>query len=211
MALLEEITEADGLLLDIVYATDRVFTGQPVYQRPVAFLLPEARTRLLHANRLAQRLCLRLKIFDAYRPIEAQWVFWHAAPDKSFVADPRQGGIHTRGAAVDLTLVHDSGTELEMGAGFDEFSPLSSSDLPPTSAIFFIPSRPYLSSSHSLPHFSSPFSLSSLRLPLTPAPSPTSPLRLPLTPAPCPTSLPGSTSCTRCVCPTNSEAPRPSG
>ncbi len=130
MALLEEITEADGLLLDIVYATDRVFTGQPVYQRPVAFLLPEARTRLLHANRLAQRLCLRLKIFDAYRPIEAQWVFWHAAPDKSFVADPRQGGIHTRGAAVDLTLVHDSGTELEMGAGFDEFSPRSAHDHP---------------------------------------------------------------------------------
>ncbi len=127
MALLEAITPADGVLLDIVYATDRVFTGRAVYQRAVAMLLPEAKARLLEANRMAGALGLRLKIFDAYRPIEAQWVFWHAAEDKSFVADPRQGGIHTRGAAVDLTLTltGSDGAELEMGAGFDEFSPRS--------------------------------------------------------------------------------------
>ncbi len=71
---------------------------------------------------MAAALGLRFKIFDAYRPIEAQWVFWHAATDKRFVADPRKGGIHTRGAAVDLTLVDADGAELPMGAGFDEFS-----------------------------------------------------------------------------------------
>lgn len=123
--MLEAVTEQDGVLLDIVYATNRVFTGVPVYTRPVALLLPEAKRLLLRANAMARTLGLRLKIFDAYRPIEAQWVFWHAAEDKRFVSDPRKGGIHTRGAAVDLTLVDAAGQELEMGAGFDEFSPRS--------------------------------------------------------------------------------------
>ena len=41
--MLEPVTEADGVLLDIVYATDRVFTGRAVYARPVALLLPQAK------------------------------------------------------------------------------------------------------------------------------------------------------------------------
>jgi D-alanyl-D-alanine dipeptidase len=123
--MLERVTETDGVVLDIVYATDRVFTGHAVYTRPVAMLLPQARAKLLVAVRLAATMGLRLKIFDAYRPIEAQWIFWHAATDKSFVADPRKGGIHTRGAAVDLTLIDAEGVDLDMGAAFDEFSPRS--------------------------------------------------------------------------------------
>lgn len=110
------------MLLDIVYATDRVFTGRAVYTRPSAMLLPEARARLAVAVRLAAALDLRLKIFDAYRPIEAQWALWNACEDKRFVSDPRNGGIHPRGAAVDLTLVDAAGEELQMGAGFDDFT-----------------------------------------------------------------------------------------
>jgi D-alanyl-D-alanine dipeptidase len=120
--MLEPITEADGLVLDLRYATANNLCGRPVYLRPVALLLPEARARLLQAGRMAFSLGLRFKIFDAYRPIEAQWAFWHAATDKRFVSDPRNGGIHPRGAAVDLTLIDETGAELEMGAGFDEFS-----------------------------------------------------------------------------------------
>ena len=69
---------------------------------------------------IRDRLGLRIKLFDAFRPLEAQWLLWHAVTDKRFVSDPRGGGVHPRGAAVDLTLVDAAGAELPMGAGFDE-------------------------------------------------------------------------------------------
>ena len=77
---------------------------------------------------------MRLKIFDAYRPPEAQWVLWNAFPDPEFVADPRRGSPHSRGVAVDLTLVDRGGRELEMGTGFDDFTTRShhgALDIPP--------------------------------------------------------------------------------
>ncbi len=38
--MLEPITEADGVLLDLRYATSDNLSGRPVYTRPVALLLP---------------------------------------------------------------------------------------------------------------------------------------------------------------------------
>jgi len=114
------ITEADGFALDLRYATPDNLTGAPIYTRPAALLLPEARDRLFRARDAAARLGLRLKVFDAFRPIEAQWALWHAVADKRFVSDPRSGGVHPRGAAVDLTLCEAAtGAELPMGTGFD--------------------------------------------------------------------------------------------
>ena len=50
---------------------------------------------------------------------------WNHTPDPDFLADPRRGSPHSRGAAVDLTLVDAGGQELDMGTGFDAFTPLS--------------------------------------------------------------------------------------
>ena len=128
-AMLIAMTEADGLLLDLRYATADNLLGRPVYDRPVALLRPEARAALLSAVGRADVLGLRLKLFDAFRPLEAQRLFWEAAADKTFVADPRTGGTHPRGIAVDLTLVEAaSGAELPMGTGFDDFSAASAHD-----------------------------------------------------------------------------------
>ncbi len=63
--------------------------------------------------------------FDALRPVEAQWALWNVNPDPEFLADPRRGSPHSRGAAVDLTLLDAEGRELDMGTGFDAFTPLS--------------------------------------------------------------------------------------
>lgn len=81
----------------------------------------------------AQR-AYRLKIFDAFRPQEAQVLLWQVAPDKQYVADPQVGSNHTRGTAVDLTLVDALGQELDMGTGFDDMSPLSHHHHPGVSA-----------------------------------------------------------------------------
>jgi D-alanyl-D-alanine dipeptidase len=109
----------------IAYATADNFTGKPVYARADCLLHPDAAAKLQLAIAIARPFGLRLKIFDAFRPAEAQWVLWRTRPDPEFLADPRQGSNHSRGVAVDLTLVDAAGHELDMGTGFDAFTPLS--------------------------------------------------------------------------------------
>ena len=128
--MLVPVTEADGILLDLRYATADNLTGAPIYRRPVALLQPQARDRLLAASARAAVLGLRLRVFDAFRPLDAQWALWRALPDPRFVADPSDDkGMHPRGVAVDLTLADAaSGTDLPMGTGFDDMTALSAQD-----------------------------------------------------------------------------------
>ncbi|WP_081084422.1 D-alanyl-D-alanine dipeptidase [Burkholderia territorii] len=118
---LVEITEMrHGVMIDLVYATSRNITGAPIYRdnMPCMLLLPAERALTL-AARSAGQLGYRLKIFDAYRPIEAQWILWNLMPDAAYVANPVEGSHHNRGIAVDLTLVDLNGEELDMGTNFD--------------------------------------------------------------------------------------------
>ncbi len=122
MPLIEITSRGHGVVLDLAYATPDNFTGRPVYGRAACYLHPEAEALLRRAVDLADRQGLRLKIFDAFRPAEAQWVLWTHTPDPGFLADPRRGSPHSRGAALDLTLIDGTGTELDMGTGFDAFT-----------------------------------------------------------------------------------------
>jgi D-alanyl-D-alanine dipeptidase len=108
----------------LAYATEANLTGRPVYRNAECWLHREAAERLDAAIALARPLGLRLRIFDALRPVEAQWALWNARPDPEFLADPRRGSPHSRGVAVDLTLL-DGDHELDMGTAFDAFTPLS--------------------------------------------------------------------------------------
>ena len=66
---------------------------------------------------------LSLKIWDAYRPVSAQYKLWSICPDPRYVADPANGGSkHCRGNTVDLTIIDKDGAELEMPSDFDDFS-----------------------------------------------------------------------------------------
>ena len=42
-------------------------------------------------------------------------------PDSRYVADPKVGSNHNRGAAIDITLAREDGTLLEMPTSFDSF------------------------------------------------------------------------------------------
>ncbi len=125
MSLIEITPKTHGVEISIQYATVNNFTGAPIYGRPGCYLHPEAEGLLRKAIELADALSLRFKIFDAFRPSEAQWVLWNHTPDPDFLADPRRGSPHSRGAAIDLTLIEPNGRELEMGTPFDAFTPLS--------------------------------------------------------------------------------------
>jgi zinc D-Ala-D-Ala dipeptidase len=125
MPLIEITPQSHDVVLDIAYATMRNFTGQPIYAHAACFLHPAAYERFEKAIGLARALGLRFKVFDAFRPTEAQWVLWNHTPDPNFLADPRRGSPHSRGAAIDLTLIDGDGQELDMGTGFDAFTALS--------------------------------------------------------------------------------------
>lgn len=107
---------------DIAYARADNFTGRQIYSTPRALLHPDAVEKLAKAVDMAARLGFRFRIYDAFRPVEAQWALWRATSDKTYVADPRRGGPHTRGVAVDLTLLDGAGAPLDMGGHFDELT-----------------------------------------------------------------------------------------
>jgi D-alanyl-D-alanine dipeptidase len=108
--------------VDLKYATPDNFTGQAVYHFNRCLLHKEAAMRLHAVQVELEAMGLGLKIWDGFRPIEAQWKFWEMMPDERYVSDPRKGGRHTKGTAVDVTLVNKDGEELPMPSGFDDFS-----------------------------------------------------------------------------------------
>ena len=109
----------------LAYATPNNFTGKPVYKANTCYLHVEAAELLKKAVAHAKGMGYGVKIFDAYRPTEAQFRLWEHTPDPSFLANPFTGSPHSRGAAIDLTLLDKNGNELDMGTPFDDFTPKS--------------------------------------------------------------------------------------
>lgn len=111
-----------GVRLDIRYATADNFTKAVVYPAARCLLRPEAAAALGKVQSELAAKGLGLKLWDCYRPLSVQRHFWELVPDPRYVADPKKGSRHNRGAAVDLTLVDAAGRELEMPTGYDDFS-----------------------------------------------------------------------------------------
>lgn len=120
-AVLTDVAAAvPGVRLDIRYATPDNFTKAVVYPAARCLLRPEAAAALARVQ--ADLAPDGLKVWDCYRPLSVQKRFWELVPDPRYVADPKKGSRHNRGAAVDLTLVDAAGRELEMPTGYDDFS-----------------------------------------------------------------------------------------
>ncbi len=111
--------------LDLRYASADNLTAAPIYARSLCLLHADAVAPLGRAIALARGLGLRLRLFDGFRPVEAQWLLWRALPDPRYIADPRRGSNHSRGTALDLTLADGAGRPLAMGTGFDDMTELS--------------------------------------------------------------------------------------
>lgn len=120
--LVELVKLDDSLVIDIKYATTDNFTGKKIYTTPMCLIHKNVAQKLINANNEFKALGYRIKVFDAYRPYSAQQVLWDAAQDKSYVANPKNGSVHNRGAAIDITLVDKDGKEIPMPSGYDEFS-----------------------------------------------------------------------------------------
>jgi zinc D-Ala-D-Ala dipeptidase len=119
-ALVELVTVVPDIALDLRYATANNMTGGVLYPVARAFLRPGTAAKLAAADADLAQHGYRLKIWDAYRPLAVQKLLYAAATDKKLVANPTKGSMHNRGAAVDVTLVDSTGTELEMPTDFDD-------------------------------------------------------------------------------------------
>ena len=112
-----------SIRLDIRYATANNFTKAQIYDCGRCYLRPETAEALLRAQKNLQRDGLGLKLFDCYRPRPYQQRLWDKVPNPDYVTPPKKGSMHSRGAAVDLTLVDARGNELDMGTPYDFFGP----------------------------------------------------------------------------------------
>jgi zinc D-Ala-D-Ala dipeptidase len=125
MTLINISSEKYDVDLDIRYASPNNFTGAPIYRRPVCFLIEEAAEKLARAIALAAAMGYRFRIYDGFRPTEAVQALWDHTPDPTYLTHPSNGSPHSRGTAIDLTLLDDTGQELEMGTDFDAMTDLS--------------------------------------------------------------------------------------
>lgn len=108
---------------ELIYATENNFTGQRIYEFVEVYLRYGTVKKLMMVSEELAQQGLYLKIWDGFRPVSAQFKLWEICPDSTYVANPNKGySNHSRGNAVDLTLVDENGNELEMPTGFDDFS-----------------------------------------------------------------------------------------
>ena len=119
---MRDLSEADGFLLDIIYATPNNFTGETLYSSPICMLREKSAEKLIKANLELNKLGFKIKIWDAFRPIVYQHKMWEICPDEKFVANPAKGqSNHCKGSAVDITLCTLDNKEVKMPTEFDHF------------------------------------------------------------------------------------------
>jgi D-alanyl-D-alanine dipeptidase len=110
------------ILTDVRYATTNNFTKRQIYPDDLVFVRKIVADSLKAVQEELRLMGLSLKVYDAFRPLSVQKIMWAILPDTNFVADPKLGSKHNRGAAVDLTITDSAGNELDMGTAYDDFT-----------------------------------------------------------------------------------------
>ncbi|MGK3125969.1 D-alanyl-D-alanine dipeptidase [Candidatus Pantoea formicae] len=124
------------LRIDMKYATADNITGQPIYSVARCLLHEDAVKALEKSIEIARVAGFTLLVLDAYRPQQAQALLWLACPNQDYVVPLSQGSNHSRGTAIDVTLIDSDGNVLDMGTGFDEMNELSHPYHPALEATF---------------------------------------------------------------------------
>jgi len=135
----------DQIHFDIKYATDDNFIGRPFlgYEKNICLLHSDLINPLQKVVATLRTTSYQLLIWDAYRPIKAiediyQWSLDQSDQKQKQRFYPRvdktelfaQGYLsmnssHSRGIALDLTLVDHDGLEIDCGSNFDFFDTVS--------------------------------------------------------------------------------------
>ncbi|MCM0060342.1 MAG: M15 family metallopeptidase [Algoriphagus sp.] len=126
-----DITEViPSIQVELKYSTEDNFFQEDVYGDLVrCYLHPKATEMLAKAQEALQQDYpnLSLLVYDGVRPLSVQQILWDSLdkPDSIkplYVSDPKIGGLHNYGVAVDLTIVDlKTKNPLDMGTPFDYF------------------------------------------------------------------------------------------
>lgn len=121
-----DLVDVSGVIkdavVDIRYATEDNFTKTKLYPASVCKLRRSVAARLAKAAKTLRKQGRRLLVWDCYRPTSIQEKLWQLVPDERYVANPKQGSRHSRGAAVDVGLVDTDGKPVVLPTKYDEFS-----------------------------------------------------------------------------------------
>ena len=111
------------IYVELMYATENNFTGVRIYDFTDAYLRYGTVKKLANVQKELKQQGYSLKIWDAYRPFEAQQKLWEVYPDPNYVANPANGmKNHNLGGTVDITMVAADGSIIPMPTEFDDFS-----------------------------------------------------------------------------------------
>lgn len=111
------------IYVELRYATENNFTGVKIYDFTDAYLRYGTVKKLADVQKELKEQGYSLKIWDAYRPFEAQQKLWEVYPDPNYVANPANGmQRHNLGGTVDITMVAADGSVIPMPTEFDDFS-----------------------------------------------------------------------------------------
>ena len=111
------------IYVELRYATENNFTGVKIYDFTEAYLRYGTVKKLAQVQKELKQQGYSLKIWDAYRPFEAQQKLWEVYPDPNYVANPANGmRRHNLGGTVDITMVAADGSVISMPTEFDDFS-----------------------------------------------------------------------------------------
>jgi D-alanyl-D-alanine dipeptidase len=118
-----------GIYTELRYASDNNFTHQVIYSFSDAYLRYGTVQKLASAQESLETAGYSLLIWDAFRPVSAQFKLWEICPDPAYVANPEKGySSHSRGSTVDITLVTANGQPVDMPTDFDDFTALADRD-----------------------------------------------------------------------------------
>lgn len=120
-----------GIAIDLRYAGPHNFLGHDLYgAHDCAWLHVQAAAALERVVAWLAATCpgARVLVLDALRPQRVQQQLWEALAGtdlQMYLAEPTRGSIHSFGMALDVTILDQSGVELDMGTGFDDMTELS--------------------------------------------------------------------------------------
>ena len=118
-----------GIYTELRYASDNNFTHQVIYSFSDAYLRYGTVQKLASAQEALETAGYSLLIWDAFRPVSAQFKLWEICPDPAYVANPEKGcSSHSRGNTVDIALVTPDGKPVEMPTDFDDFTAMADRD-----------------------------------------------------------------------------------
>lgn len=121
------------IAVDLRYSTEDNFMGADVYgDFDKCYLQPDVAEKLILAQSFLRSKfpAYRLVIFDAVRPRSIQQRMWDMldvpiGERVKYVSNPKLGSLHNFGAAVDVSILDESGVALDMGTPFDHFGELA--------------------------------------------------------------------------------------